>query len=134
MHPDKPMITRIPWAVATVANWADAPASANELKNTIDAKTGESQLSSGGLPTLTADTAVTRNIATLAAMRVRVTAPHRRPADRSPLPRRTAGIEACPSRTHSGHWNPTEAGTMHSGQIGLSHRVQKMPVGRSGCR
>jgi hypothetical protein len=81
-----------------------------------------------------ADTAVTRNIATFAAMRVSVTAPHRRPAVRSPLPRRRPRIEACPSRTHSGHWKPTEAGIMHSGQIGRPHRAQEMPVGRSGCR
>ena len=39
-----------------------------------------------------------------------------------------------PSRTHSGHWKPTEALTMHSGQIGRSQRVQRMPVSRSGCR
>jgi hypothetical protein len=43
-------------------------------------------------------------------------------------------VPACPARTHSGHWNPTEAGTMHSGQIGRPQRVQEMPVARSGCR
>ncbi|PNG98675.1 hypothetical protein SMF913_14700 [Streptomyces malaysiensis] len=36
--------------------------------------------------------------------------------------------------THSGHWNPTEALIMHSGQIGRSQRVQVMPVSRWGCR
>jgi hypothetical protein len=35
---------------------------------------------------------------------------------------------------HSGHWNPTDAGVMHSGQIGRSQRTQEMPVGRSGWR
>lgn len=39
-----------------------------------------------------------------------------------------------PSLTHSGHWKPTEALIMHSGQIGRSQRVQLMPVSRSGCR
>lgn len=39
-----------------------------------------------------------------------------------------------PSRTQFGHWKPTEALTMHSGQIGRSQRVQRMPVSRSGCR
>ncbi|RPK62141.1 hypothetical protein EES43_14095 [Streptomyces sp. ADI96-02] len=39
-----------------------------------------------------------------------------------------------PSRTHSGHWNPTEALTMHSVQIGRSQRVHLIPVSRSGCR
>ncbi|GAA3662431.1 hypothetical protein GCM10022420_046130 [Streptomyces iranensis] len=36
--------------------------------------------------------------------------------------------------THSGHWNPTDALIMHSGQIGRSQRVQLMPVSRWGCR
>jgi hypothetical protein len=88
----------------------------------------------GGFPTDTAEIAVTTNMTTFAAISPRVTAPQRRPADRNPLPRRTGRIEACPSRTHSGHWNPTEAGIMHSGQIGRPHRAQEMPVGRSGCR
>ena len=41
---------------------------------------------------------------------------------------------ACPAATQSGHWKPTDAGTMHSGQIGRSQRVQLIQVGRSGCR
>lgn len=45
-----------------------------------------------------------------------------------------AGPLPPPSRTHSGHWKPTEALTMHSGQMGRSQRVQRMPVSRSGCR
>ena len=36
--------------------------------------------------------------------------------------------------THSGHWKPTGAAIMHSVQMGRSHRVQRMPVARSGCR
>jgi hypothetical protein len=69
----------------------------------------------------------------LTAMSPRVTGPQRSPADRRPLPR---GVRAAdwPARTHSGHWNPTEAGIMHSGQIGRPQRVQEMPVARSGCR
>lgn len=39
-----------------------------------------------------------------------------------------------PSRTQLGHWKPTEALTMHSGQMGRSQRVQRTPVSRSGCR
>ncbi|WP_232421791.1 hypothetical protein [Nocardioides sp. Iso805N] len=31
-----------------------------------------------------------------------------------------------PSARHSGHWKPTEAGVMHSGQIGRSQRWQRM--------
>ncbi|GAA2655607.1 hypothetical protein GCM10009864_21510 [Streptomyces lunalinharesii] len=45
---------------------------------------------------------------------------------------RGAGPLPPPVRTQSGHWKPTEALTMHSGQIGRSQRVQRMPVGRSG--
>ena len=40
----------------------------------------------------------------------------------------------CPADTHSGHWKPTGAEFMHSGQIGRSQRVQRIQVGRSGCR
>jgi hypothetical protein len=39
-----------------------------------------------------------------------------------------------PCATHSGHWKPTEAPTMHAGQIGRSQRVQRTPVSRPGCR
>ncbi|WP_017590240.1 hypothetical protein [Nocardiopsis ganjiahuensis] len=39
-----------------------------------------------------------------------------------------------PSATHSGHWNPTDASTMQSGQIGREHRVQLTPVSRPVCR
>jgi hypothetical protein len=34
----------------------------------------------------------------------------------------------------SGHWNPTEAWTMHWGQIGRPQRWQPTPATRSGCR
>ena len=40
---------------------------------------------------------------------------------------------ALPSRTHSGHWNPTAAEVMQSGQIGRSQRVQRTYVSRPGC-
>lgn len=39
-----------------------------------------------------------------------------------------------PPRTQSGHWKPTEALTMHSGQMGRSQRTQLIPVSRSGWR
>ncbi|MFZ8980960.1 MAG: hypothetical protein ACO3JT_04075 [Candidatus Nanopelagicales bacterium] len=38
------------------------------------------------------------------------------------------------SPTQSGHWKPTAADRMHSGQIGRSQRVQRMYVPRSGWR
>ncbi len=91
-------------------------------------------MSSGLLPTSPADTAVTTNSATLTAISPSVTGPQRRLATRSPVVRRGARTLARPSRTHSGHWKPTEAGVMHSGQMGRPQRVQEIPVGRSGCR
>jgi hypothetical protein len=59
-----------------------------------------------------------------------------------PLPGRIAAPNAVrgrrtldrPDVMHVGHWNPTEAGFMHSPQIGRLHRWQEMPVIRSGCR
>ena len=36
--------------------------------------------------------------------------------------------------TQSGHWKPTAASRMQSGQIGLSQRWQRIQVSRSGCR
>jgi hypothetical protein len=72
--------------------------------------------------------------ATLSAIRTSVTGPKRRPALRTALPRRGARTPAFPARTHSGHWKPTEAGCMHSGQMGRPHRTQETPVGRPGCR
>jgi hypothetical protein len=39
-----------------------------------------------------------------------------------------------PDDTHCGHWKPTEAGRMHSPQIGRWQRWQLIPVDRSGCR
>jgi hypothetical protein len=50
------------------------------------------------------------------------------------VPRRGRRIPALPARTHSGHWKPTEAGCMHSGQMGRPQRTQETPVARSGCR
>ena len=39
---------------------------------------------------------------------------------------RTGRTDAWPSATHSGHWKPTAALVMQSGQIGRSHRVHRM--------
>ena len=39
-----------------------------------------------------------------------------------------------PSFTHSGHWKPTEASVMQSGQIGREQRVQLTYVSRPGWR
>ena len=79
------------------------------------------------------------NTARLRPIRILVT---RRGSARDRAAREGAGLAARrsrsgagrPSRTQSGHWKPTEALTMHSGQIGRSQRVQRMPVSRSGCR
>src|SRR3954468_2227997 len=42
--------------------------------------------------------------------------------------------ESRPLRTHSGHWNPTEALFMQSGQIGRSQRTQRTWVSLVGWR
>ncbi|MGB9373372.1 MAG: hypothetical protein WCA82_04320 [Jiangellales bacterium] len=44
------------------------------------------------------------------------------------------GTRCCASATQAGHWNPTGAEIMHSGQIGREHRAQTMRVSRLGCR
>ena len=69
------------------------------------------------------------------AINPEVTAPGRADS-RAPVSVRGVAlrIPLLPSRTSSGHWNPTEAGIMHSGQMGRSQRVQRMRVDRSGCR
>jgi hypothetical protein len=98
------------------------------------ANSGENWLSRGLAPARPAETAVATNMATLSPMRLTVTSPKRLLARRSRGTWRGRRTPACPSRTQWGHWNPTEAGVMHSGQIGRPHRAQEMRVGRSGCR
>ena len=49
------------------------------------------------------------------------------------------GVRACrverdPSFTQFGHWNPTAAERMQSGQIGRSHRWHRIQVSRSVWR
>jgi hypothetical protein len=44
---------------------------------------------------------------------------------RPPKAVRGARTDFAPSATHDGHWNPTEAERMQSGQIGRSHRLQR---------
>ena len=39
-----------------------------------------------------------------------------------------------PSATHSGHWKPTDAGCMQSGQMWRPHRWHLIQVSRSVCR
>jgi hypothetical protein len=39
-----------------------------------------------------------------------------------------------PLRMSSGHWNPTDAGCMQSGQIGRSQRMQRTIASRLGWR
>ena len=47
---------------------------------------------------------------------------------------RGARTDLRPSAMHSGHWNPTEASRMQSGQMSRSHRWQLMYASRSACR
>ncbi len=61
---------------------------------------------------------------TLIPMRTCVTSAS--PTGRPPYAVRGWRTDLAPSRTHSGHWNPTDACRMQSGQIGRSHRWQRM--------
>ena len=61
-----------------------------------------------------------------------VTAPSR--VSRPPKTVRDSGIDATPALRHSGHWYPTDAAFMHSGQMGRRQRVHWIHVSRSGCR
>jgi hypothetical protein len=47
---------------------------------------------------------------------------------------RPCRVDRAPSFTHSGHWKPTEAGVMQSGQMGRSHRWHRIHVSRSVWR
>jgi len=43
-------------------------------------------------------------------------------------------VVLAPSLTQSGHWKPTDASRMQSGQIGRPHRWQLIQVSLWGCR
>ncbi len=95
---------------------------------------GEEKERTGLTPASTAETAVATATATLIAMSTRVTVPQRRPATRTPVVRLGCRTVRRASAISSGHWKPTEAGCMHSGQMGRPQRTQEIRVGRSGCR
>src|SRR3954463_15074716 len=78
------------------------------------------------------DAAVSKKTTTLAAISASVTSARWRTFP--PYIVRAVRTDLRPSLTHSGHWNPTDAGVMHSGQIGRSHREQVTPVSRLRCR
>jgi hypothetical protein len=48
------------------------------------------------------------------------------PGRSPPYAVRPLRVDRAPSATHSGQWNPTDASRMQSGQIGRSHRWQRM--------
>ncbi len=70
---------------------------------------------------------------TLSAISVLVTYPSW-PATPPPKAVRAGRWVRRPSATHSGHWCPTDASRMQSGQIGRSQRVQRTYVSRDGWR
>jgi hypothetical protein len=53
---------------------------------------------------------------------------------RAPTAVRPGRMVRLASDTSSGQWNPTDAGRMHSGQIGRLHRVHRTSASRFGCR
>jgi hypothetical protein len=52
----------------------------------------------------------------------------------APTEVRVGGRARRASATQDGQWNPTGAGTMHSGHTGRPQRVQVTRVSRLGCR
>ena len=74
-----------------------------------------------------------RAASTLSPIRIRVTYPAR-PAPPPPKAVRAGRLVRRPSATHSGHWCPTAASFMQSGQIGRSQRVHRTYVSRDGWR
>ena len=78
-------------------------------------------------------TAIAKKTSTLRPIRtieVRAASPGRRP----PYAVRPARVLLAPSATQAGHWKPTAAGRMQSGQILRSQRWQRMCASRWGCR
>ena len=69
---------------------------------------------------------MTRKTTTLIAISVMVTIGVSDPPTRPPNAVRATRVPACPSRTQSGHWKPTDACRMQSGQIGRSQRWHEM--------
>ncbi len=53
---------------------------------------------------------------------------------RPPYAVRPLRVVLAPSAMQFGHWKPTAASRMQSGQIGRSQRWQRMYVSRPGCR
>ncbi len=77
---------------------------------------------------------IAKNPTRLAAIRAKVVAmglPVRRLPPYTALPWR---VLRAPSLTQSGHWKPTDASRMQSGQIGFSQRWHRIQVSLSGCR
>src|SRR5689334_19583510 len=70
---------------------------------------------------------------TLSPTSALVAAPER-PATEPPKAVRTGRWLRRPCATHSGHWCPTEAAVMQSGQIGRLQRVHRTYVSRDGWR
>ena len=79
------------------------------------------------LTRLSSQTAASTTISTLVALP---------PPGLSAAPKavRGARVVARPDEKHFGQWKPTDAGFMHSPQIGRWQRWQEIPVIRSGCR
>ena len=56
------------------------------------------------------------------------------PGRSPPYAVRPARMDFAPSATQEGHWKPTAASRMQSGQIERSHRWHRMYDSRPGCR
>ena len=84
-------------------------------------------------PLLFAEMIEAMNRITFSAMRLIVAYPGT-PLRVAPNAVRTGRCVRRPSATHSGHWCPTDAIFMQSGQIGRPQFEQETPVSREGWR
>jgi len=106
-----------------IARWADIPLI--NLQCDVDHPT--QTLADPPVAVMSSQTAAFSPMSTL---EVRVGSPERLP----PYAVRPDLVDRAPSCTQEGHWKPTAAWFMQSGQIGRPQRWQLMWVSRSGCR
>jgi len=81
-------------------------------------------------PPVVSTSSQTAALTAISTIEVRPALPGRSP----PYAVRPLRVVFAPSETHCGHWKPTAASRMQSGQIARSQRWQRMYDSRPGCR
>jgi len=94
------------------------------VSGVVDPRRPPMLLPPNAAPLFLAEMIEARNTMTFSAMRLSVAYPGT-PLRVAPNAVRTGLCVRRPSATHSGHWCPTDAIFMQSGQIGRSHRVHR---------